>query len=404
MKSSFSFVFLLILVLQLILASAHNGKYERATYHDNYEGAAQNDQNYDDQDQKQEKGPAKYDQNYKQEREQPQNDQNYEQEDRDEQDDHAPSLDIPTLLDSLSSDDLLSFGHYSKSCPKAESIINKHVTKFVKEDRTLAPSLLRLHFHDCAVYGCDGSILLNHKGSERTAEASKSLRGFEVIDAIKAEIEEECPRTVSCADILTAASRDATFLLGGPYWDVPYGRTDGKVSIDRDADLVPMGRENITTLIEFYQSKGLNVLDLVILSGAHTIGRATCGSVQHRLYNNYAGIGRPDESLDYGYANFLTRKCRWASEYVDLDARTPQAFDNVYYKNLQGNLGLLTTDQSLYSDPRTSPIVDALADGPSDFFEHQFAVSMTKLGNILVPTVHDGGEIRTKCYSVNSNN
>ncbi|KAG5249567.1 peroxidase [Salix suchowensis] len=163
-----------------------------------------------------------------------------------------------------------------------------------------------------------------------------------------------------------------------------------------------MGRENITTLIEFYQSNGLNVIDLVVLSGAHTIGRATCGSMQFRLYN-YAGTGRQDESLDSRYANFLKRKCRWASEYVDLDATTPQTFDNVYYKNLQAKMGLLLTDQSLYSDPRTSPIVDALADAPSEFFNHQFAVSMTRLGNILVPAAQDGGEIRTKCYSVNSN-
>jgi len=138
------------------------------------------------------------------------------------------------------------------------------------------------------------------------------------------------------------------------------------------------------------------------LTGAHTIGRATCGSLQYRLYN-YAGTGKQDESLDYRYANFLKRKCRWASEYVDLDATTPRTFDNVYYKNLQDKMGLLHTDQSLYSDSRTSPIVDALADAPSDFFNHQFAVSMTKLGNILVPAVQDGGEIRTKCYSVNSN-
>ncbi|KAI5595469.1 hypothetical protein POPTR_003G156100v4 [Populus trichocarpa] len=399
MKCSFSFGFLLILVLPLILASAQDGKYERAAYHDNYEGAVQKDQDYEGQYQDQEKGPAKYDKNYEKERTPAQNDQHYDQE---EQDYHVPSLEISTLLDNLPSDDLLSFGYYSKSCPKAESIINKHVTKWVEEDRTLAASLLRLHFHDCAVHGCDGSILLNHEGSERTSEASKSLRGFEVIDAIKAEMEKECPRTVSCADILTAASRDATVLLGGPYWDVPYGRKDGKVSIDKDAELVPMGRENITTLIEFYQSNGLNVLDLVVLSGAHTIGRATCGSLQYRLYN-YAGTGKQDESLDYRYANFLKRKCRWASEYVDLDATTPRTFDNVYYKNLQDKMGLLHTDQSLYSDSRTSPIVDALADAPSDFFNHQFAVSMTKLGNILVPAVQDGGEIRTKCYSVNSN-
>jgi hypothetical protein len=58
-----------------------------------------------------------------------------------------------------------------------------------------------------------------------------------------AEIEEECPGTVSCADIRAAASGDATVLLGGPYWDVPHGRKDGKVSIDKDVDLVPMGRE-----------------------------------------------------------------------------------------------------------------------------------------------------------------
>jgi peroxidase len=115
--------------------------------------------------------------------------------------------------------------------------------------------------------GCDGSILLNHEGSERKSQVSKTLRGYEVIDDIKAEIEKQCPKTVSCADILTTASRDATVELGGPYWSVPYGRKDGKVSIDKEAEMVPMGHENITSLIEYFQSKGLTVLDLVVLSG-----------------------------------------------------------------------------------------------------------------------------------------
>jgi len=53
-------------------------------------------------------------------------------------------------------------------------------------------------------------VLLNHKGSERWAKASQTLRGFQVIDDIKAELEKKCPKTVSCADILTAAARDAT--------------------------------------------------------------------------------------------------------------------------------------------------------------------------------------------------
>ncbi|CAN1225725.1 Peroxidase 7 [Linum grandiflorum] len=167
--------------------------------------------------------------------------------------DEAITLQVSTLLDTSSSDDdLLSFAYYQGTCPEAEGIINRKVRDWVMNDSTLAASLMRLHFHDCSVRGCDASILLSDVGSERTAHASKTLRGFEVIDDIKKELESKCPKTVSCADILTAASRDATVVLGGPYWSIPYGRKDG---------------ESITDLIQFYQSKGLNVLDLVALSG-----------------------------------------------------------------------------------------------------------------------------------------
>ncbi|KAG5006066.1 hypothetical protein AAZX31_09G047400 [Glycine max] len=309
------------------------------------------------------------------------------------------SLEVPTL-DETTFDNLLSFGYYRKTCPQFESILHNKVKEWILKDYTLAASLMRLHFHDCSVRGCDGSILLKHDGSERTAHASKTLRGFEVVDDIKAELEKQCPKTVSCADILTAAARDATFELGGPYWAVPYGRKDGKVSIAKEADMVPMGHENITSLIEFFQSRGMTVLDLVVLSGAHTIGRISCGSIQYRLYN-YQGTGKPDPTLDPKYVNFLQSKCRWASEYVDLDATTPKTFDNVYYINLQKKMGLLSTDQLLYSDPRTSPLVSALIASHS-VFEHQFAVSMGKLGIVDVLTDQDEGEIRTNCNFVNA--
>ncbi|KAL9314800.1 hypothetical protein ACSQ67_020252 [Phaseolus vulgaris] len=310
------------------------------------------------------------------------------------------SLQVPTL-DETTFDNLLSFGYYRKTCPQFESILHNKVKEWIKEDYTLAASLMRLHFHDCSVRGCDGSILLKHDGSERTAKVSKTLRGFEVVDDIKAELEKQCPKTVSCADILTAAARDATFEVGGPYWDVPYGRRDGKVSLAEEAALVPMGHENITSMIEFFQSRGMTVLDLVALSGAHTIGRTSCGSIQYRLYN-YKGTGKPDPSLDPKYLDFLQRKCRWASEYVDLDATTPKTFDNVYYINLKKKKGLLSTDQLLYSDPRTAPLVSAFTSTHS-VFQHQFAVSMGKLGLVDVLTDQDEeGEIRTNCNFVNA--
>ncbi|KAJ6317919.1 hypothetical protein OIU76_013463 [Salix suchowensis] len=257
----------------------------------------------------------------------------------------------------LSRRDLLSGSYYFKTCPAAEEIIFRKMKAWFRKDYTLAASIIRLHFHDCAVRGCDASILLNYQNSERRAYASRTLRGFQVIDDIKAKLERYCPKTVSCADILTAAARDATSLLGGPFWEAPLGRRDGKTSVAKEADL-------------------------------------------HRLAN-YKGSGGPDPSLDRLYWRNLTQSCKKSSNFVNLDATTPKTFDAEYYKNLGKKKGLLSTDQELYSDPRTAPFVSTFADQPPDLFYRQFAVSMVKLANVKVPTPPNESEIRLNCNYVN---
>lgn len=65
--------------------------------------------------------------------------------------------------------------------------------------------------------GCDASVLLDDAGdiiSEKNAVPNlNSLRGFDVIDRIKAVLEEACPLTVSCADILAIVARDSVHLV-----------------------------------------------------------------------------------------------------------------------------------------------------------------------------------------------
>lgn len=65
--------------------------------------------------------------------------------------------------------------------------------------------------------GCDASVLLddtdNFKGEKNAFPNKNSIRGFEVIDNIKSDVERACPLTVSCVDILGLAAREAVMMV-----------------------------------------------------------------------------------------------------------------------------------------------------------------------------------------------
>lgn len=291
----------------------------------------------------------------------------------------------------------LRVGHYALSCPNAESIVRRAVERSMQHDRSIVAGVLRLHFHDCFVEGCDGSVLLEGPGSEKTAPPNLNLRGFEVVDAAKSDLEAQCPGVVSCADILAFAARDAVELTGGLGWRVRAGRLDGRVSsaARANADL-PDPSYTVSQNTDIFARKGFTKSDMIVLSGAHTIGRAHCNSVMGRLYPVQ------DPQLSEAMATHLTAACppQGGGVTLNLDATTPDLFDNMYYINQIDHRGLLHSDQALFNDisTRGEVMLNSLLAGPWAF---QFSRTMIQMGNIQVKTAIQEGEIRRNCRFVN---
>ncbi|CAL4970365.1 unnamed protein product [Urochloa decumbens] len=291
---------------------------------------------------------------------------------------------VALLLLASAAHGQLSPSFYATTCPTLGLIVHATMIKALLTERRMGASLVRLFFHDCFVQGCDGSILLDDVGSfvgEKGAGPNvNSVRGFEVIDQIKANVELLCPGVVSCADIVALAARDGTFLLGGPTWAVPLGRRDSTTaSLNLANSDLPSPASDLATLISAFGNKGLSARDLTALSGAHTIGFAQCQNFRRTCP---AAQGSGDTNL------------------APLDVQTQLVFDNAYYRNLVGQCGLLHSDQELFNGGSQDALVRQYSSNPA-LFASDFAVAMVKMGNIS-PLTGSAGQIRSNCRVVNS--
>eukprot|EP00253_Pinus_taeda_P003523 PITA_03523 len=295
----------------------------------------------------------------------------------------------------------LSSTFYDKSCPKALSIVQAGVKRAVANEKRMGASLLRLHFHDCFVNGCDGSVLLDNSTSFTSEKYAipnnNSARGFEVIDSIKSQLESACSGVVSCADILAIAARDSVVELGGPSWTVMLGRRDSTTASLSGANAnIPPPSSNLSNLISLFQAQGLSTKEMVTLAGGHTIGQARCFSFRAHIYN--------DTNIDSTYATSLRSKCPSATGSGDsnlspLDYMAPTVFDNNYYVNLKSKKGLLHSDQELFNGGSTDSQVTTYSSNQNTFFS-DFAAAIVKMGNIK-PLTGTSGEIRKNCRKPN---
>ncbi|PNT70450.1 hypothetical protein BRADI_2g12192v3 [Brachypodium distachyon] len=258
----------------------------------------------------------------------------------------------------------LQVGFYEKTCPDAETLVRQAVAAAFAKNNGIAAGLIRLHFHDCFVRGCDASVLLVSANgmAERDAMPNKpSLRGFEV----------------------------------------PSGRRDGNISLMKDADEnLPLPTFTLQQLIHLFAKKTLTAEEMVTLVGAHTIGRSFCSSFLSRIWNNTNPI--VDEGLSSGYAKLLRSLCPSTpnnSTTTVIDPSTPTVLDNNYYKLLPLNLGLFFSDNQLRTNAALNASVNTFADSEA-LWNEKFWKGMIKMGNIEVLTGTQG-EIRLNCSVVN---
>ncbi|XP_011038129.1 PREDICTED: peroxidase 5-like [Populus euphratica] len=164
----------------------------------------------------------------------------------------------------------LSSNFYDSTCPNALTTIRTAIRRAVSSERRMAASLIRLHFHDCFVQGCDASIMLDNSPSIDSEKFSfnnnnflcfsqhNSIWGFEVIDEAKARVESICPGVVSCADIAAVAACHASVAVRNPFHNLA------------PLDLVTPNSFDNNYFRNLIQRRGLLQSDQVLFSGQST--------------------------------------------------------------------------------------------------------------------------------------
>ncbi|HRG45379.1 MAG TPA: adenylate/guanylate cyclase domain-containing protein [Leptospiraceae bacterium] len=209
-----------------------------------------------------------------------------------------------------------------------------------------APKFLRLAFHDAGNFdvvtntgGANGSLRF-----ELEREENLTLKPyFEKLESVKKEMEQN-GFLVSYADVISFSGATAVYKTGGPKIYLKTGRVDATNAGNRmhflSSDLT------IRELLDRFSHMGMGARDLVILSGAHTIGMANGKPLTGDLYK----------------------------------------FSNSYYKNLvefcngsrNESLGILNSDVALLDTYETKSLVELYARDEISFFK-DFAEAYQKL-------------------------
>jgi peroxidase len=120
---------------------------------------------------------------------------------------------------------------------------------------------------------------------------------------------------------------------------------------------------------------------------------------------NFTASG-PDSTINAAFLPQLQALCPQSSggsSRVALDIDSVNKFDTSFFANLKNGRGILQSDQVLWSNASTKPIVQSylgVRGLRAMSFNVEFGKSMVKMSNIGLKTGTDG-EIRKICSAIN---
>lgn len=116
--------------------------------------------------------------------------------------------------------------------------------------------------------GCDASIMLNGPNSELVSDNNFGIRRLDFIDNVKSTMETMCAKTVSCADIIALAGREAVFHSGGPDIQIPLGRKDSASASNFNADKsLPSATSSVSSMLSLFGTFGMTTEESLAILG-----------------------------------------------------------------------------------------------------------------------------------------
>eukprot|EP00281_Chroomonas_sp_CCMP1168_P015060 CAMPEP_0206216488 /NCGR_PEP_ID=MMETSP0047_2-20121206/2746_1 /ASSEMBLY_ACC=CAM_ASM_000192 /TAXON_ID=195065 /ORGANISM="Chroomonas mesostigmatica_cf, Strain CCMP1168" /LENGTH=330 /DNA_ID=CAMNT_0053638835 /DNA_START=115 /DNA_END=1104 /DNA_ORIENTATION=- len=261
----------------------------------------------------------------------------------------------------------------AEGAPRVYENVRKDIGELFAQDPNFAPTAIRLAWHSSGTYdkmsksgGPRGTIRFKEElRHEANAGLDMAVRRLEPI--------KQKHKHVSYADLYTLAGVVAIEVMGGPQVKWRRGRKDS-MSIK---DVTPNGRlpdadkgtskDTAAHLRQIFGRMGFNDQEIVVLSGAHSVGQCHPGA------SGYSGPWSPvTTNFNNIYFKYLTT-VKWTPETV------PETGKMQYGARAgMAQVMMLPSDIALVEDDGFRPYVEKYAQDKKAFFD-DFSVAFEKL-------------------------